>query len=270
MIGSLFVRGLLVGLLAGLLAGGFAFMVGEPQVDHAIALEEAAAKDAGGQHEHGSDDHAAEGSDAEAPLVSRDGQKGGLFLALALYGAAVGGLFALVFAAVRGRVGRLSEPGLALALAGALFVAAVLVPFLKYPANPPAVGDPETIGARTTSYLVMVAVGLLSLATAAWAARSVRSAAAPWARSGAAAAGFLVPVVVAFLALPSVDEVPSGFPASLLWDFRVAALGTQFVLWGALGAAFAILIERATGTVSASNGSRATSRSEQQQSPASA
>ncbi len=242
MIGSLFVRGLLVGLLAGLLAGGFAFVVGEPQVDHAIALEEAAAAKESAGHDHASGEA---GSAEAAPLVSRPGQKAGLFLALALYGAAVGGLFALVYAGVRGRIAGLSEPALAVALAGALFVAVVLVPFLKYPANPPAVGDPDTIGSRTTSYLLMLVVGLVSLGTAAWAARSVRQSAPGWAPAIAAAVGFLVPVIVAFLAMPTVDEVPTGFPASLLWDFRIAALGTQLVLWTGLGVVFAIVSDRA-------------------------
>jgi hypothetical protein len=222
-IAGLVVRGLVVGLLAGLLAAGFAFTVGEPSVDHAIALEEAAA--------------------AHAP-VSRAGQKAGLFLALALYGSAVGGLFALAFAVARGRVGPRDDPALAVALAGALFLAVVLVPFLKYPANPPAVGDPATIGARTTSYLVMVLAGLASLAAAVSAARSVRAATPAWGRALAAAAAFLVPVVVAFAVLPGVDEVPADFPASLLWDFRLASLGTQVVLWVALGALFGIVTER--------------------------
>ncbi len=257
MIGSLFVRGLLVGLLAGLLAGGFAFAVGEPQVDHAIALEEAAAAQESAGHDHAAGEADSTGA---APLVSRTGQKGGLFLALALYGAAVGGLFGLVYAGVRGRIARLSEPALAIALAAALFVAVVLVPFLKYPANPPAVGNPDTIGSRTTFYLVMLAVGLASLGTAAWAARSVRRSSPSWARALAAAAGFLVPVVVAFLALPTVDEVPTGFPASLLWDFRIAALGTQLVLWTGLGVVFAIVSERAVN--------RSLPRSERQESPA--
>jgi Probable cobalt transporter subunit (CbtA) len=244
MIAAFFVRGLVVGLLAGLLAGGFAFAFGEPQVDHAIALEEATAQAAAAEGSAGGDaghSHAAE----EEPPVSRTGQKGGLFLALALYGAAVGGLFGLAYAAVRGRVGRLSEPALAVALSGALFLAVVVVPFLKYPANPPAVGDPETIAMRTTTYLLMVVIGLVALAAAIWAGRSVPSSAPESARVGAVLAGFLVPVAVAFVALPSVNEVPDGFPASLLWDFRVASLGTQLVLWTALGALFALVTERA-------------------------
>lgn len=135
MIRTLLVRGLLLGLLAGLVAGAFAFAVGEPRIDDAIALEEAAAAAEpahGHEHEHeaagGGHDHGAE--------VSRGTQKFGLFLATGLYGLAVGGVFALVFAALRGRVGPRSDGGLALAAAGTAFAAVIVVPFLKYPANP--------------------------------------------------------------------------------------------------------------------------------------
>ncbi|SDI14385.1 Probable cobalt transporter subunit (CbtA) [Sinosporangium album] len=55
------------------------------------------------------------------------------------------------------------------------------------------------------------------------------------ARWTAAGAAFLVPVAAARLLLPTVDEVPAGFPATLLWDLRLASLDTQAVLWLAIG-----------------------------------
>src|SRR5690606_22344689 len=213
---TLLVRGLLLGLLAGLVAGAFAFAVGEPRIDDAIALEEAAAA-AEPAHTHGDDhghDHGAE--------VGRGTQKFGLFLATGLYGLAIGGMVALAFAAPRGRVGPRSDGALALAAAGTAFAALIVVPFLKYPANPPAVGDPDTITGRTLLYLAMVGVGLLAAAAAVTAARRVPGG--PWARGSAAVLAFLAPVVAAWLALPGVDEVPDGFPAALLWEFRLASL----------------------------------------------
>jgi predicted cobalt transporter CbtA len=56
---------------------------------------------------------------------------------------------------------------------------------------------------------------------------------------------FLVLVVAAGVALPAVDEVPRDFPASTLWHFRVAALGTQVVLWSSLGLLFGAAAQRA-------------------------
>lgn len=229
MVRTFVVRGLLLGLLAGLIAGGFAFAFGEPQVDAAIALEEAA-----DGHSHG------HGSEAE---VSRPVQKAGLFLATGLYGVAVGGIFALVFAGLRGRVGPRSDGLLVLAAAGTAFVAVILVPFLKYPANPPAVGDPETIDSRTFLYVVMVLVGLAAAAIAVATSRRVH--AGPWPRWLASVVAFLVPVVAAWVLLPTVDEVPDGFPGTLLWEFRLASIGTQLVFWAAFGALFGWACDRA-------------------------
>ncbi|MER7547221.1 CbtA family protein [Spirillospora sp. NPDC127506] len=240
MIRTLLVRGLLLGLLAGLVAGAFAFAVGEPRIDDAIALEEAAAA-AEPAHDHG--DAAGGGGHDHGAEVSRGTQKFGLFLATGLYGLAVGGVFALVFAALRGRVGPRSDGGLALAAAGTAFAAVIVVPFLKYPANPPAVGDPETITSRTLLYLAMVVIGLLAVAIAVTTARHVTGG--PWARWAAMVLAFLVPVIVAWLALPGVNEVPDGFPAALLWEFRVASLGTQLVFWAAFGALFGWACDRA-------------------------
>ncbi|MEV0421018.1 CbtA family protein [Streptosporangium canum] len=241
MITKLIVRGMLAGLLAGLFAAVFAYTVGEPRIDQAIALEEAAAAAAPHSHQEAEPAGHSHG-EGEAP-VSRDGQRFGLFLALGLYGVAVGGLFALAYAAVRGRAGPRSEPVLAITLAAAAFTAIVLVPFLKYPANPPAVGDPETINQRTVLYLVAVVIGILAVAAGAathrYAARSE-----PWLRWTATGATTLLPVAAAWILLPEIDEVPQGFPAGLLWDFRIASIGTQAVFWLGVGVLFAFAARR--------------------------
>jgi predicted cobalt transporter CbtA len=51
-------------------------------------------------------------------------------------------------------------------------------------------------------------------------------------------------VALAYVALPGVDEVAGGFPATLLWRFRLASLGTQAVLWTTMGLLFGALTER--------------------------
>ncbi|MEU4421037.1 CbtA family protein [Actinoplanes sp. NPDC024001] len=224
----LLLRGLLAGLIAGLVAGGFAFVFGEPHIDAAIAIEEAAAHASGDAGHHG-----------EEALVSRDGQKAGLVLATSFYGIAMGGLIAIAYTLLRRRLHTGSDSRAALQLAGAALVGAVLVPFLKYPPNPPAVGDPATINQRTWSYLAVLVLGLVAVWTAVLAARTQR---VEWRRAVAAVIGFLVVVTVAYLLLPTITEVPETFPATLLWDFRITSLGTQVVLWSALGLAFAALV----------------------------
>lgn len=233
---SLLLRGLLAGLIAGLLAGAFAFAFGEPHVDAAIAIEEAAAATSG---------HT---GTAEEPLVSRTGQKAGLVLATSLYGIAMGGLLATAFTLLRRRFRMADDSRVALALAGSALLGAVLVPWVKYPPNPPAVGDPSTIDQRTWSYVAVLVLGLVAV----WAAVvAARTQAAEWRRAVAAVVAFLVVVAVAYLMLPRVQEIPDTFPAALLWEFRLTSLGVQAVLWTALGLAFAALVAPPAGAPAA-------------------
>lgn len=223
-------RGLAAGLVAGLIAGAFGLAAGEPRIDRAIEIERQAGDPATSRPAH----------PGEA-LVSRPSQRRGLPLATSLYGLALGGLFGLAFAFARGRIGPKRDVPLAAALAAGLFLGAVLVPFVKYPANPPGVGDPTTIEERTLLYFVMLAIGLASLLAAARVARSAR----PSLRGPAAVACFTATVGVAYALLPGVNEVPSDFPSDLLRDFRLVALSTQAVLWGSLATLFALATERA-------------------------
>lgn len=237
MIWPLLRRGLLVGVLAGLAAGCFAFVFGEPRVQDAIDIERAASA------------HAALTpvlADVSDWVVSRPEQRAGLFLGTMLYGACVGTIFALAFALVRGRGAERDDWQLATRLAAGLFAALVLVPFLKYPANPPAVGDPATIDERTWLYLAMLATGLVSLVAAARVMWSVPGGDAPWRRPVLGIATFVVLSGFVALVLPGVDEVPAQFPASLLWEFRLSSLGSQVVLWSVIGIGYGIASVRAT------------------------
>jgi predicted cobalt transporter CbtA len=58
------------------------------------------------------------------------------------------------------------------------------------------------------------------------------------------ALGYVVVMALVALVLPRINEVPAGFPASLLWDFRIASLGTQLVLWAGIGLLFGVFTER--------------------------
>jgi hypothetical protein len=228
---TLLVCGLLAGFAGGLLATAFAEVAGEPSVQRAIDFEGARAKAAG---------------EVTAPeLVPRALQRSlGLVTAAAVYGLAFGGLFALVFAAVYGRVASAGPARTALWLAAAAFVVIFLVPFVKYPANPPAVGDHDTIGRRTSLYFLMVWISVFA------AVGAVRLRAALQHRRGAAqatavgAVAYLALVIGAGLALPGVHEVPRAFPAETLWSFREASVGTQLVLWATVGTVFAVTADR--------------------------
>lgn len=262
MMRTLLIRGLIAGVIAGIAAALFALVAGEPQVDAAIALEEAAAAQT---HHHGDFEHshpdpaaghthaeqsqpavAADDHHGEEPLVSRDIQKFlGMPITQVAYGAALGGLFALGFAFVYGRFGASSVRAYSAVLAACGFVAVSLVPFVKYPANPPAVGQPGTIGSRTEMYFAFLGISVIAAGIAAYVALVLAERLGRWTASTLAVAGYAVVITACGLVLPAVNEVPDGFPAPVLWDFRLASLGTLAVLWAVLGLAFGFLVHRA-------------------------
>jgi len=225
------------GLLSGLLAGLFALVIAEPLLDQAIGLEQHTHQEAQASATHTHED--------EGEVFSRSTQKVGLFFATGLSGVLVGGLFGLVFAYFRGRMDSESDWTRSLSLAAALFAGAVLVPFLKYPANPPTVGDPETIGARTVAYFAMVGLSLLAILAAWYVSRLLRErgVSAPI-RQLAVGLGLVTVVIGLLVGLPATTD-PREFPAGLLWNFRLSSLGTQLVLWAGLAALFGLLCERA-------------------------
>src|SRR3954471_9872203 len=136
MVGSLLVRGMLVGIIAGFVAFGFAKIFGEPQVDRAIAFE--SLMDKKEMASMPGMDMSAASAQEEPELVSRETQSSiGLLTGVVLYGAAFGGLFSLVFAVMQGRVGRVGPRSLAALLAAAGFISIVLVPHPKISANSP-------------------------------------------------------------------------------------------------------------------------------------
>ena len=240
MMKTLLVRGMLAGLIAGVLAFGFAYAFGEPSVNAAIGLE-----DSGG-HSHSHDAGAAPAEEHEEELVPRDIQSTvGLLTGVLVYGVAIGGLLSLAFAFAQGRLGNLRPRVTALLLTGGAFAVVFLVPFLKYPANPPAVGRPGTIGSRTELYFGFVAVSLLVGILATVFGRKLADRVGAWNGFLLAAAGYLVVIGVVAWLMPVVDEVPADFPASTLWSFRTASVGTQVTLWLALGLAFGALAEKA-------------------------
>ncbi|HWS31757.1 MAG TPA: CbtA family protein [Actinoplanes sp.] len=221
-------RGLLAGLIAGLIAGTFAYFAGEPHINAAIAIEEANAP------------APSPGDVQEEALVERDVQSTvGLLLATALYGAALGGILATAYTVLRQRLRTGSDTQAALGLAAAALTGIVLVPYLKYPPNPPAVGDPDTINQRTIAYLAVLILGLVAIWAAVLAARTQTHS---WRRAAAGTITFLIVVTIAYTLLPTFDEVPDDFPATLLWNFRISSLGTQVTLWTALGLTYAGLL----------------------------
>jgi predicted cobalt transporter CbtA len=246
MVGKLLMRGMLAGIVAGLLTFAFARVAGEPLVDTAISFEEKMHA----AHEQGD----AGGHDHEEELVSRTTQAGlGLLTGVVAYGMAFGGLFALTFAYLHGRVGKLSARALSAWLALGAYVAVVLVPTIKYPANPPSVGDPDTIGMRTGLFFLMIVTSLVVMVFSMKVRKHLMPRLGLWNASIAGGVVFVAIIAAIQIALPTINEVPDGFPAVVLWKFRVTALGMQAIMWATIGLLFGALVERSERIARASD-----------------
>lgn len=238
MVGKLILRGLLAGLIAGVIAFAFAFVYGEPSVDSAIAFEDqiAAAEAAA---------NPGAPVDEEAPPVSRETQKSvGLFTGIAVVGIGLGGLFAVVFAFANGRIGTLNSAQTAIVLAAIGFVTVVLVPWLKYPASPPASTFDDTIAWRSSLYFLMLALSIVLTLAALLVRQQLVPALGQWNASVWTAIGYVVVVGIVYAVMPTVNETPAGFPTSAMWDFRVSSVGIQALLWASIGVAFGYLVDR--------------------------
>jgi predicted cobalt transporter CbtA len=159
----------------------------------------------------------------------------------------------LVFAFAHGRIGVTCPRTLAALLAGLVFIAIVVVPALKYPANPPSVGNPGTIGMRTTTFFLLMAFSIAVMILAVQIGRHLSHRYGAWNGSLLAAGLFVILMNVVFHFLPVIDEVPNGFPATLMWHFRVASLEIQAVMWTTLGLLFGWLTERDQKSMQLSN-----------------
>jgi hypothetical protein len=157
----------------------------------------------------------------------------------------VGGVFGIGYAFFRERLAAGSDFKRSISLAGAIFVGAFMIPFLKYPANPPSIGDPSTIRERTVAYFTLVALSLLAILLAWLAARTLRARGVVASRRRlTVGAGLIVVIGMLFMSLPAAPSA-GGFPSRTLWAFRLSSFGTQLAFWTGFGLLFGVLCERA-------------------------
>jgi hypothetical protein len=239
------VRGLLAGLLAGLAAFFVAHETGEPHVEAAVALEEASAPSPQ-EHEDGDSSH----GDEETEISRENQSTWGLLTGTVAVGLALGGIVALVAAGVAGRIRRLSLTQTTAMVSAIGFVAFGLVPFLKYPATPPAVGRSDTVGQRTASYFGFLLVSLAVAVLVTLVAVRLAPRIGPYAAAVGAAAAYLVLMVVAGDVFPTVNEIED-FPADTLWYFRRASLFILTTMWAVIGVVLVGLLRRLQAQVAA-------------------
>lgn len=267
MVKQLIARGALSGAAAGLVAFLFARIFAEPVISKAIDYESArdAAQDA-------LDKAAGVVVPAGGPdIFSRTVQMDvGIGAGLILFGAAMGALVAVGYVIAIGRVGKVRPFQLALILPVFYFLGVFMVPFLKYPANPPAIGHEETIRTRGALYLITVTVSCIALFLAVYYGQKLHKRISLYYTVLIMGGAFIVVMGVLFAILPPLGHLSAnvaeygkqatetplpltdangnlvfpGFPADLLARFRVYAIINQVILWGGIALLFAPQAQR--------------------------
>jgi predicted cobalt transporter CbtA len=210
---------LLSGAIAGSVLGLANQVIVEPYIDAAIEIENRNAIASG------------ELFNPNDYSLYRLWQKSGGIAAGAVLGMSIGALFGVVFAYSRPSIAGSSNKRKALLLAGIMGFVLFIVPALKYPANPPAVGDPETIYYRQSLYIAFLAISGFS---ALGLALLYRRMAAKQTRKLIIPGIYAAIVTFAFIAMPpNPDQI--SVPMELVTNFRIASALTMALFWGLLG-----------------------------------
>lgn len=225
------ILGMVAGLIAGLLVGGFHNIFTVPVIERAIDFEEAQAAIA----EPNAPD--------EDPLISLGTQRWGMALGTGIYGAVLGIVFAAGFTIMRKVVPDWKPLALAVVVATLGFWALSLFPFIRYPLNPPGVGDEGTLSYRQglqTMFMILSVVGVGILMYAIKGIKEgVTDAGLKLKMYGGTVLVYGIFNVILFFAFPgNPDEVP--VPIDLLELFRALTMTGQFLTWALMAAGVVI------------------------------
>jgi hypothetical protein len=196
-------RGALSGFIAGVLGFIFARIFAEPVINKAIG------------YESGRDAISAALNHAAGRPIAPDGPEIfsrtiqstiGIGTGIIAFSTAMGALIAVAYLVLHGRFS-VRPRNLVWMIAGFGFGGVYLLPFVKYPANPPAIGHTFTITTRGQLYLTMVAGSLILLGLAVWLARKLTPRLGVTGAVVAAAVGFLVVYGVLIGVLPSLGNL---------------------------------------------------------------
>ena len=208
---------LLSGCFAGTIYGGLNLAIVEPFLDEAVNIE--------------NQKLFSSGDEEDTPYFwveyykYRSWQKSGEVLAGAILGTSIGALFGIVYALSKNSLPGKNNIGKTLILAGIMWFTLFVIPFLKYPANPPTVGDSETVVLRGILYLSFIAIsGLMAIIFYKIFKRLKNK------RRILAFAGYGVLVGLVFVVMPdNPDKITA--PMELINGFRIAAFFTSSVFW---------------------------------------
>ena len=212
---------LVSGALAGLIHGTVNFAIVEPYLEQAIGIEN--------QHLFES------GEEEDTPefWVEYEGyrawQKTGQILAGIILGVSIGSLFGITFALSRDSLPGKSDIKKSLVLAGIMWFTLYFIPFLKYPANPPTVGDGETVVLRAILYLSFIAISGLAAVAFYKLSKKFKNN-----KKIVSLIGYGIFISVAFFVMPeNPDEITA--PMNLVNEFRIMSVLGVTSFWISIG-----------------------------------
>jgi predicted cobalt transporter CbtA len=213
---------LLAGAIAGTILGAINQVAVEPYIDYAVELE-------------------MQNTNQSSQIINpaeftayRLWQRGGEMLAGTILGLSIGSLFGIVFAYTHNSVPGSNNKKKALIVAGIMWFVLFLIPALKYPANPPAVGDPETIYYRQSLYVAFLVISGFSALGLAFLYRKMGALNI---KKAIILAAYAAIISGAYLAMPANPD-PINAPMDLVMGFRITSAITISMFWGLLGVIF--------------------------------
>jgi predicted cobalt transporter CbtA len=220
---------LISGCFAGLIHGGLNLVLVEPYLDQAIGIENQTLFATG------------EEEDTTSFWVEynsyRTWQKGGQVLAGAILGTSIAALVGIVFLFVRKSLPEGNNVKKMLILSGLMWFTIFVIPFLKYPANPPTVGDAETVVMRGILFLSFIAISGLGAIAFYQVYKKIQN------KKFLAFVGYATFISVVFFLLPgNPDEITA--PMELVEGFRGASFVAVSVYWLTLGLILGGFIEK--------------------------
>ena len=212
------------GVIAGIVLGLINQAVVEPFIDRAISIE--------------MQRHVARGESIDTAQQSqyRVWQKGGEVVAAAMYGVSLSALFGIVFVYSRRSLPGFTNKKKALFLAAILFFVIFLIPALKYPANPPAVGNPSTIYYREVLYIGFIAISGFSALALALSYKKLQTYLSEKKTTVMLIVSLIYTIIMigAYMTFPpNPDKVT--IPINLIISFRIASVCSIGIFWGVLG-----------------------------------
>jgi len=203
------------GCVAGTVHGLVNLAIVEPYLDTAIGIE---------------NQHLFESGEAEdtpefwAEYSSyRTWQKGGQVLAGAILGTSIGALFGIVFGYSKDVLPGGHFVKKSLFLAAIMWATLYIIPMIKYPANPPTVGDPETIVLRQALYIAFIAISGLGALGFYYVYKKIPKKALAF----AGYAGFMAAMFVVMPGNPDQVTAPEG----LVTNFRITSAIAVSAFW---------------------------------------